>query len=151
MSIVLSFASLNFASGKLYFSQRASVFFNSDPPLKNIIFVSPLISVLQFGYLASWIFLVAYLKVWSVVCTILILLIYFIMIKSLVERDNAILCENELQVVNKETVDIADIFSIATFTAIVCPCTVWHEPIRCQFHQHVYRPLLCTQLLFEYK
>ncbi len=129
---------MNYASGKLYFSQRASIFFNSDPPLKNILFVAPFIAVLQFGILASWIFLVAYLKVWSLVCTAIILLIYFITIESIVfqwkpirdDFENAILADDEIKNVSKRIVDVGDIFWTAIFTALVCPCTVWYEPTK---------------------
>lgn len=130
--------SLNYASGKLYFSQRASIFFDSDPPLKNIIFVAPFIAILQFGILTSWIFLVAYLKVWSIVCAVLILLIYFIIIESIVFKwkpirddfENAILADNEFKNISKRIIDIGDIFWTAIFTAPLCPCTVWYEPTK---------------------
>jgi ankyrin repeat protein len=138
LSILTSFASLNVASGKLFFTQRGSNYFYTDPPIRNIIFISPLIAAMQFGYLAAWIFLAAYLKVYVFVCALLILGIYVFTLEALIldwkpvmrDFENEVLVDKYLKNISIRKLDISHLFFTAVFTALVSPCTVWYEPTK---------------------
>jgi ankyrin repeat protein len=136
VSILLSFASLNLTSGKLFFSQRASIFVNSDPSLLSILFILPIIGVIQFGYVSAWIFLAAYMKEYVFCCVAAILIVYSFVIKGLVLHwrpkqlglENVILADEFLQHVSKKTMDVSHLYHTAIFTVLVSPFTVWCEP-----------------------
>jgi hypothetical protein len=62
-SIPSSFLSLSVSSARLYFSLRLGRFNEVNPPIKNLLFVMPLIVVQIIGPLFSLIVLAAYFKV----------------------------------------------------------------------------------------
>jgi hypothetical protein len=62
-SIPSSFLSLSVSSARLYFSLRLGRFNEVNPPIKNLLFVMPLVVVQIIGPLFSLIVLAAYFKV----------------------------------------------------------------------------------------
>ena len=88
VSIPLSYLSLIISSARLFFSQRLGIYSDPDPPLFNIILISPLVVVQSFGILSCWVIVAAYLLEKIVFCVAVVVAVAFAAVYVVVMKGN---------------------------------------------------------------
>ena len=128
-SIPISFVSLTFSSIKLFYSHRLGIYSDSDPPLKNLLLISPLIVLQNFGILTCWVFIAAYLKEFILICVIFVMAMSYVAVQTFIFKWNskkrkadAISCKVPVTELEKE---VKHCFWTAIFVSWISPCSVW--------------------------
>ena len=76
-----SFASLAFASVKLFYSQRLARFYNVDPSIKQVIFLLPFCSVQILANISVVILLASYFKGLSIAAVAILVSLQFVILR----------------------------------------------------------------------